>query len=178
MYQKIKTTLFVLLVIGLVASAGHAATASDTQVVTLNIDEVAELTAGAGFTLTIVGSGTPGAAPANPTNSATNLQYTSIVDIGTRKISAKLGTGDAAPAGTSLKLTASGLAASEGTAAVQITLSTTAQDLITLIGSVNTGSAATDGPAMDYVWSIDDVTLLDFGNDTSVTVTFTLSAAA
>ena len=98
------------------------------------------------------------------------------MDIGVRKITAKLGVGDAAPAGTSLKLTASGLAANEGTAAAQITLSTTDQDLITAIGSVNTGSAATDGPTMDYVWSIDDVTQLDFGNDTSVTVTFTLSA--
>ena len=102
MFQKIKTTLFVLLVIGLVASAGYGATASDTQLVTLNIDEVAELMAGAGFTLTIVGSGTPGAAPANPTNSLTNLQYTSIIDIGTRKITAEIGIGDTIPAGTSL----------------------------------------------------------------------------
>ena len=178
MYQKIKTTLFVLLVIGLVASAGHAATATDDQVVTLNINEVAELTAGADFTLTIIGTTTPGAVPVNPANVATNLQYTSIVDAAkTRQITAKLGTGNVVPAGTSLKLTATGLAAGEGTAAAQITLSTADQPLITAIGSMFTGSATSDGPVMSYLWTIDTIGSVKFDDDQVVTVTFTLSLA-
>lgn len=169
--------LLVLVVASLVAGAGFAATASDNQAVTLNIDEVAEITAGADITMTIVGTGTPGTQPADPTDSSSHLQYTSIVDTGTRKVQAKLAAATV-PAGTSLLLTASGLGAAEGTAAAQITLSITDQDLITGIGSVATGANASDGPQLDYVWQIDDMTALDHGNDATVTVTFTLTAEA
>lgn len=161
----------------LIASAGYAASDSDNQTVNLNINEVAEITAGATVTMTIVGTGTPGTKPANPTESTSHLQYTSIVDTGVRKIQAKLAAATV-PAGTSLKLTASGLDAGEGTAASQITLSTSDQDLITAIGSVFTGAGASEGPQLDYVWSIDTMGSLDFGADAVATVTFTLTAEA
>ena len=177
MSHRIGRISIALLASLLVASAGYSASDSDNQTVNLNINEVAEITAGATVTMTIVGTGTPGTQPVNPTDSSSNLQYTSIVDAGVRKIQAKL-VAATVPAGTSLKLTASGLGAGEGTATSQITLSTTDQDLITGIGSVATGAAATDGPTLDYVWSINTMGSLDFGADAVATVTFTLTAEA
>ena len=173
---RFQKTLLAALASFLAAGAGFAATSSDTQDVTLNIDEVAEITAGANITMTIVGTGVPGTPPANPTDTSSHLQYTSIVDAGLRKVQAKLSVGSA-PAGTSLKLTAVPLAG-QGTAAGEITLSTTDQDLIGSIGSVATGAGASDGPELDYEWSIDTLSSLDFSNDVTVTVTFTLTAEA
>ena len=180
MNHNLKRTFFLVPILAVVATAGYAATATDNQTVTLNINEVAELTAGANITMTIVGTGTPGTQPANPTDSTSHLQYTSIVDSPlseARKIQVKLAAANV-PAGTSLKLTASSLAAGEGTAATQVTLTTLDQDLITAIESVATGALATNGPTLDYVWSIDTMTSLDFGSDAVVTVTFTLTAEA
>ena len=177
MHRSVKLSLLVVLASLLVAGVGFAATDNDVQVVTLDIDEVAEITAGADITLTIVGTGTPGMQPVDPTSSATHLQYTSIVDASTRKVLVKLAAPDTVPAGTSLHVTASApFASGAGASTGSVELTTSDQELITGIGSVATGDLEDDGPQLDYVWEIEDMTLLDFGNDDVATVTFTLTA--
>ncbi|MGQ9779876.1 MAG: hypothetical protein ACUVRM_08380, partial [Bacillota bacterium] len=150
-----------------------------TQSVTMTVNEIAVIdVAGGNVTLTITAPTQGGAPPANPTNNSTYLQYTSTVPTATtRKITAAFGATDAPPTGTSLKLSAT-VPAGMGTAAPQLTLSSTAGDLVTGIGSVYTGTGTTNGAQLNYTLSIDNFSQLVVGESKTVTVTFTLTDAA
>jgi len=128
-------------------------------------------------TLTVAVPAQGGQTPANPSDSGTYLRYTSTVASGvTRKITAAWGGTDAAPAGSSLKLTAdpSG-GANQGASAGQITLSSTAQNIVTGIGGCATGTGATNGARLTYALSINDVTSLVASQNKAATITFTLT---
>lgn len=116
-----------------------------------------------------------GATPANATDNTTYARYTSVVETGTRAITAGLDV--AAPAGTTLTLEA--VPGTDGGAAVGVvTLNdATASDIITGIGNVATGEGDTDGAQLNYVLSVDDISQLSTGT-TAAVVTLTLTDEA
>jgi hypothetical protein len=156
---------------------GGAFAASDTAShdVTLQVQEVAllALNDATTLTLTIDGSGISAGDSLNSisdSDSTRSLAYTSLVQSGlTRSISAAVGT--SVPGGTQLLLEATSVASGCGTAQGQITLGTTATDVVTGIGSCNTGGSPT---ALTYTFDVVDSSLLSVANST-ITVTYTLT---
>lgn len=164
----------------LVAQFASAATDTATHDVTLQVSEIAliDLNNTAAITLTTNAPGAGGENPLGDTNATKLLQYTSLVGSGlTRNITVEWGGTDAAPAGTSLKLLATSVPAGCGTAAPQVTLSSTPTNLVTTIGSCATGTGAS-GTELTYTFSIDTVTSLVVGDNKTVTITFTLTDAS
>ena len=148
--------------------------------VTLNVVDVCliDLNSTATITLNTIAPAAGGMDPTGDTDNSKLLQYTSLVPSGDhRVITANWGATDAAPAGTSLRLEVTGVPANCGTAGAQITLSDTAQNIITAIGSCATGVGA-NGAALLYTFSVDNVNNLVVGDTSTVTVTFTLSDAS
>lgn len=165
-----------VLVLGLVGLTFAAATA--TQTVTMQIASISVLaTTGNPATLAVSAPAQGGATPANPTSNTTYAQYTSTVAAGvTRRLQANWGTTDAAPAGCSLLLTATpATATNQGTTAGQITMSSTATNIVTGIGSCATGTGATNGAQLAYVLSVNSMTSLVAGDNHTVTITLTLT---
>lgn len=178
MHRIIERTasLLALLTLALAGSALYAATDTATQSVTMTVNEIAviDVTGNPG-TLTILAPGTGGATPANATDNSTYAQYTSVVASAlTRKITANFGGSDATPAGTSLKLTVAP-SGGEGTSAGQKTLTSTAQDVVTAIGSAATGTGGTSGAQLTYELSVDTFASLVAGESKTVTVTLTMT---
>jgi hypothetical protein len=177
-----KFTMFILAAALYFCFTGLAAAADTaTQTFDLTVSEICLIdVTGNPASLTIVAPTTGGETPANPADSSTYAQYTSTVASGlTRKITANWGGTDSAPAGTSLKLlaTPSG-GTNEGSSAGQITVSSTAADVVTAIGSCATGTGATDGARLKYTLSVDTMTSLVANETENVTMTLTLTDAA
>jgi len=128
-------------------------------------------------TLAVSAPAQGGATPANPSSNTTYAQYTSTVAPSvTRRLQANWGATDAAPAGCSLLLTATpAVLPNQGTSSGQITMSSTAANIVTAIGSCATGTGATNGAQMAYVLSINTMTSLVAGDNHTVTVTITLT---
>jgi hypothetical protein len=174
--QVILGAALAVLAVGL---AGAAATTSHS--VQMQIGEICLIgVTGAPSALVIAPPAAGGQTPANATDNSTYLLYTSTVAAGkTRAITASWGASDAAPAGCSLKLTATpGAGVNQGASAGQITLAATARNIVTTIRSCATGSTAGSGARLAYVLSVDDATALVASESKTVTVTFTLTDAA
>jgi hypothetical protein len=125
--------------------------------------------------LTIANPATPGAVPSNATSTGTYAQYSSTVASGiTRKIAAAWATGNSAPTGCELRLTATP-GSGQGTSAGQILVSTTAQNLVTGIGGCATGTGATSGAQLAYALNIITMTSLVANESKSATITLTLT---
>ncbi len=165
-----------VMTVGLIGLA-MAATDDATQNLTLAVSEICVLdVTGNPGVITVVAPGTGGQTPANPSDNSTYAQYTSTVASGlTRNMTAQWGGADAAPAGTSLDLTAAPAGGTQGVTAGLITVSSSAQNIITGIGSCATGTSDTDGAQLTYTLMIDDVTALVAGDSQSVTITLTLA---
>jgi len=178
-----KKTIVLLLIAALLtiaATMSFAANDTASHTVTMQVNEVAliDLNNTSNVLLTTTAPTNGGEAVTGTTDSSKLLQYTSLVSAGsTRRITVNWGGSDAAPAGTSLKLEAVSVPASGGSAAGQITVGSTATDLITGIGSVATGTGA-NGAALTYTFSVDTVTSLVVGASQTVTITFTLTDQA
>jgi hypothetical protein len=126
--------------------------------------------------LVIVPPSDGGDTPANPSDSSTYAQYTSVVASGkTRSITAQWAAGDAAPSGCVLQLQAQPAGGNQGTSAGTITLSSTPQNIVTGIGSCATGRGSTQGARLTYTLVINDVESLVAGEEKTVTVTLTLT---
>jgi len=126
-------------------------------------------------TLTVSNPATPGGVPANPTNSGAYAQYSSTVASGvTRRVTAAWATGNSAPTGCSLLLLAT-VPSGKGTSAGQITISTTAQNLVTGIGGCATGTTGTSGAQLTYTLSIGTMTSLVANESKTATITLTLT---
>lgn len=125
--------------------------------------------------LTIVNPSIAGSVPANATSIGTYAQYSSTVASGvTRRISAAWATGNSAPTGCDLRLTATP-AGGQGASAGQIVLSTTAQNIVTGIGGCATGTGATNGAQLAYTLKINTMTSLVANESKSATITLTLT---
>jgi len=175
--KKWKTLLAAITVVTAVSGLAYAA-ATATQTVTMQVGAISVLTmTGNPAALAIAAPALGGQTPANPSSNTTYAQYTSTVAAGvTRRLQANWGASDAAPAGCSLLLTATPAALpNQGASANQITMSATATNIVTGIGSCATGTGATNGAQMAYVLSVNTLTSLVAGDNHTVTVTITLT---
>ncbi len=125
--------------------------------------------------LTIANPATPGAVPSDATNESTYAQYSSTVAPSvTRRVTAAWAVGNSAPAGCALKLLAtppSGMGATGG----QITVSDTAQNVITGIGGCATGTGGSQGAKLGYSLSVTSMTTLVAGESKNATITLTMT---
>ena len=175
MKRFIVLSIVFMFIAGIVFAADTAA-----HDVILNVNEVCliDLNSTATITLNTTAPAAGGMNPVGDTNNSKLLQYTSLVPSGqTRVITANWDALDAAPAGTSLRLQVTSVPVGSGTAGAQITLSDTAQNIVTAIGSCATGTGV-NGAALLYTFSVDTVSSLVVGATSTVTVTFTLSDAS
>ncbi len=160
----------------------------DSHTITVNIPEVAlldiEPNASKDITATFTHSGEAGdplTAPAN--NTSLWLNYSSILKTGgatARAITVAITSGTAP--GVSIKVTAgtaTGGQGTLGTPAAQVTLTGSAQSIITGVGSAYTGDGASQGHQLTYVFEAADANYANLrSNDGSpdvVTVTYTLA---
>lgn len=176
MQERVLLIGTVILALG-VCGALYAAN-EDGHDVTLEVSAIAEIAVTADVSLTVSAPATPGAIPQNDSDNSAYLQYTSTVPTGqTRSISAAWGGTDAAPAGTRLRLQASP-PGGMGTGAAAITVSGSAQNVITAISSCYTGTGGTDGAQLTYTLEVTDATALVANASETVTVTFTMTDAS
>jgi hypothetical protein len=163
-----------VLALGMAGLIFAAATA--TQTVTMQINSISVLaTTGNPADLAVSAPVTAGQTPANPTSNTIYAQYTSTVpSLTTRRLQANWGTGDAAPAGCSLLLQALP-GTGQGTGGAAITMTSTAQNIVTAIGSCATGTTGTSGAQLTYTLSINSMTSLVAGDNHTVTITLTLT---
>jgi len=125
--------------------------------------------------LTISNPGTPGNIPANATSTNTYAQYSSTVASGvTRRITAAWATGNSAPTGCDLRLTATP-GSGQGTSAGQKVLSTSAQNIVTGIGGCATGTGGTSGAQLAYTLNINTMTSLVANEIKSASITLTMT---
>ena len=179
--RKWKSTIcavsIILFVSGMVA--GQANVVSHT--VTMQVNDIAVLNlTGGNITLTVTAPATGGEVPQDGTDSTCYLQYTSTVPSSqTRNISVAWGGSDAAPAGTSLLVTATPSGGTnEGSTGGQKTITSSAQNVVTTIGSCYTGTGGTDGANLAYVLSVTTPTSLVASESQVATVTYTLTDAS
>jgi hypothetical protein len=178
--KSLKLILFRVASVMAVAALVEGA-ATSTQTVTMQVNAICVLgVTGNPSALTVSAPATGGQTPSSPSSNTTYAQYTSTVGASqTRRLTAAWGGSDAAPAGCSLKLqaTPSG-GTNQGTGTSQVTVSSTAQDIITGIRSCATGTGATSGAQLTYTLSVDTVTSLVAAETKSATITLTLTDAA
>ena len=171
-----KILVFVLLAgLTLVGLAAQVSTVSHPVTLTVNAIALVGLSDSAGFTLRVVDPAAAGDDPVGETNNLVYLRYTTVNTTGTsRTITVEWGAAEAAPAGTSLKVTA-GPAGGQGSATAQRTISNSAQTLITAIPSCATGTGAGSGAQLSYVFSVDTPASLVAGESQTVNVKYTLT---
>lgn len=189
--MKILKVAMIFGISGISFLANAQDTKTDAHDVTVTVPEVALLdleVATGSKNITLAATAPTEAGNAITFTSATNntlwMNYSSIKRTGTdptRKVTvAYTGT---VPAGTSLKVLAGADAAggggTVGSPTAIVTLSGTAQDIVTGIGSAYTGTGASKGHNLTYSLSLaaagGSYALLDAANSGTVTVTYTLS---
>lgn len=154
--------------------AGEAVTYTMPAMKTLDVEGVAP-------TLTFVVPTEAGTTIDAVTSNTSWINYTSIVATATtNKVSVAIA--GTVPAGTTLKVVAAAHAGTGdgtyGTPSPAVTLSTTAADLITAIGSCYTGTGNANGHQLTYTWSVDadkyETVVAATGAD--ITATYTIVA--
>jgi hypothetical protein len=171
---------FVIAIVLILSYAVVFAADSATHNVVVQIQNVCKinLNSTSTITLTTVAPAVGGNPVTGQSDSSKLLQYTSAAPSGqTRRITAAWGASDSAPAGTALRLQVTSVTSGCGTAGAQITLSSTAQNLVTAIGSCATGTGV-NGAALTYAFAITNINNLRVGSSSTVTVTFTFTDAS
>lgn len=106
------------------------------------------------------------------------INYSSSVVSGrTRSVTVQLEYGQV-PAGTTLKVQASGASGGKGALGLSagiITLSTSPEKVITAIGGAVTGNGANLGHSLSYFLEVNDVSRLDFNSTGTVGIIYTLT---
>ncbi|WP_304511435.1 hypothetical protein [Desulfobacula sp.] len=182
MKKRLLTLMAIVAALGMVFMAGPVMAAESdtaTQSTNLTVDEIAviDVTGGGSVpALNITAPATGGLAPQDASDATTYAQYTSVVaDSVTRSITAQMSV--AAPAGTQLTLTATPASGMGTTGGEKILNHTTAETIVTAIGSCATGTGATYGSLLTYSLDVTDVTALVAGANATPTITFTLTEA-
>ncbi len=125
-------------------------------------------------------AGDPAIIDAKGTNSSKWLNYTSALSTGAtnRSVSVQI-TNGTIPAGLQMKVQAAAYSGSgagtHGNASGQITLSTTAQTIISGIGRCYTGDGDSNGHRLTYTLGIADYTNLSSTTGATIEVTYTIS---
>lgn len=185
--------MFAMILIGGIANQTLLAQDTNTEAhdVTINIPEVAllDIEPAASTAITLAPTApTEAGSPLDFSSSTDNtlwLNYSSIIGSTTeanRKITAAI-TNGTMPGGMLLKVQAGADAGNGdgtmGTAAGQLTLSGSAQDLITGIGSCYTNTPENNGHQLTYTLELNGAggsyANLDFDDATTLTITYTLS---
>lgn len=175
---------FLILIMFFVGALGFSAD-NDGHDVTLTVSEIFEVVlnpATTNFSMSI-SSATPGVQPTNATdNTDYDLHYTSVIDAGTHKITVG-GSGDFAPDGTTLYVSAttrdggSGLA-TLGTGQSRVVIATdsafTGGDIVTGIVSGYSGTATTEGALLTYEFEVTTFADLVVDAGKTITVTYTM----
>lgn len=183
----LKLTMLGTLLMFLTTQSFAQNSSTTNQVLTLGIPPIALVYAvdSSGLNESIslqLTTNTAGTAITGGTN-ASFLQLSSIVASGsTNKVQAKI---DGVPAGTTLEITASAPNSGNGdgtfgtAVAGPVTLSTTAQDIITGIGSCYTGTAPLDGYGLQWQWNAGSSgSYSSITSTTNFTTTVTLTITA
>lgn len=173
-----RSLLILSILILFVAINLNAASDTASHDITLQVIEVVliDMNSTALITLSTTAPTNGGEDPIGDSDNSKLLQYTSLVASGvSRNITASM-TGTP-PAGTSLSAQATSVPAGCGTAGAQITLSSTAANIITGISSCATG-INTNGAEITYTYNIDDISSLIVGASATVTVNYTLTDAS
>lgn len=164
-----------LVVIGCAAVVQAANT--DAHTVTITVNEIAELNVTtSNVALDVTAPTAAGGSPQGDSDATSYLQYTSTVVSGaTRTITAQITSGTV-PSGLTLNAEATASGATNAGSAVSggVDLSSTAQTIVSGIGSCATGTGATDGANLTYTLSVDTPSSLVIGS-TTLTVTYTLT---
>ncbi|MBS3992591.1 MAG: hypothetical protein KGZ87_02625 [Bacteroidetes bacterium] len=184
-----KTTKLVLLAIIMLmafSSAYSQDTNTDSHTISIGIPKVAllDIESATGKNISLQGTAPTEAGEMvnfNATNSSLWLNYTSIKSTAnpSRNVSVQI-TAGTVPAGLQLTVQAGSFSGSGvgtfGTSAGVITLTGTAQNLLTGIGSAYTGNGPSNGHNLTYTLSqVGSYAALDFDNSNTLTVTYTLS---
>ena len=153
---------------------------SDAHTVTMTVDSIAVLSlTGGNVTLTVEAPAQGGQTPSSVSSNTNYLQYTSTVPSAqARALTVAWGASDAAPGGCSLKIQATPTGGSEGSTAGQVTITNSAQNVVTSVGSCATGTGGSDGAQLTYTLSVDDMSSLVAGESKQATVTYTLTDAS
>jgi hypothetical protein len=179
MNRKFKALVMgAVLGLGLVGLIGAATSVNQTVTMGVNSICVLAVTGNPGA-LTVTAPANGGATPSNPTDNTTYAQYTSTVGAGTtRRLTAQWGGSDAAPAGCALRMTATPQGGNRGATTGQITLSSTAANIVTGIRSCVTGTGGSNGAQLAYELAVMDVESLVAGQSQVATITLTLTDAS
>jgi len=190
--KNLKTSTLILFFGALVfAQANAQDTNTDAHDVVIGIPEVAllDIESGSGTSINLTPAAPSEAGNAISFSSTTNtslwLNYSSIIGSTTeptRKVTAAITSGTV-PGGMLLKVLAAADAGggdgTMGTSAGQLTLSGTAQDLVTGIGSCYTGNGTSNGHQLTYTLLLNPVAgsyaNLDFDDANTLSVTYTLT---
>jgi len=156
---------------------------SDSHIVTMQVLDIALLRIIPGdITLTIGPPAIPGMPPGDATDSTCRVQYTALVPSGmSRIITVAWAVGDVAPAGTTLRVTATPAnlgGGNEGASAGSVDISSSPTNVVTGIGSCYTGIGAAEGAQLAYVLAVTTPASLVSGETRQATVTYTLTDAA
>jgi len=166
-----KRVLVLVLVLVLAAFGAFAATGTGSHTVTMNVNAIAAIAVvGGNITMAVAPPATPGAQPADATDSTTKLAYTVV---GAGVVTVQWGATDGSPAGTQLQVVA-GSVAGYGTAASTVTISSTAQNLITSIPSCYTTAAGV--PVLQYTLHVQTPGSLVSSATKTATITYTMTA--
>ncbi len=148
--------------------------ASPNQIVNVTLNEINSIgvTPAGNITLTLSAPATAGDLPQSYTDATKYLIYTTLnAQNWTRSLTAGLSVN--APNGTSLALTGAIVAGGYGTSQGQKTLSTTAQTLVTAVGSGATGTG-NNGINLQFILSATNTSVMTVAN-TNITVTLTMT---
>ncbi|NQU85166.1 MAG: hypothetical protein HQ541_05335 [Mariniphaga sp.] len=183
--KKLATILTALILTTTLNTFAQSDTNEGSHSISISIPEVALLDLEGGSSINLAPSAPSEAG--NPFDFSTAVDnsiwvnYSSVVASGrTRTVTAAITTGSV-PTGMSLKVTAGSYAGSGngtlGGATSQVTLSNSAQDIITGIGSCYTGNGASNGHNLAYALELDSNNDYDelVQDNTSITVTYTLT---
>ena len=154
--------------------------------ISMDVQEIIlmDMTTTALITLDIAAPASAGLIPVNDTTmnpTTVRLRYTSCVPVGqTRRIEVSYADAIRPPAGTELRVyptMVSNVGTAAATVGAPLTISGVAQNLIVAIGSCNTGTAATNGPRIRYVFAVANASQL-IVDSTTVTVAYTITDAS
>jgi hypothetical protein len=171
---------FVAIILFFICSSLLLYAPEDDISVIITVDEICSIgfNSTATITLALIPPVSGGEPMGRDTDTSKLLQYSSLTSSGTfRTITVNWDSADTAPTGTSLTLEATSVPAGCGSKTSEITLSSTAQNLITGIGGCHTGTGA-NGVTLTYRFNVLNLSQIQAGNNETVSVTFTLTDAS
>ncbi|MBN1648361.1 MAG: hypothetical protein JW874_10025 [Spirochaetales bacterium] len=178
--KKIFTVTLVMAVMAVMSYADNDSASHDINI-TVSEVVIMELNNSGSISLTTQspGAGNAGQSVVGESDNSKRLFYTSLVPaLTSRTITAQIDSALTLP-GLALELTASPAGGNEGAGAGTITLSTSAQNIVTGIGSCATGNTGSDGAGLTYELVITDSEALEVdATGETVTVTLTLTDAS